>query len=157
MRQPNGPHNSRQGTHTLEVQQFETAAYTLGGFACNNSERADVDDLEGGGELFDTGQICHLPLVPLEGKHPRWLCLSPSMLHTEYQEPLTRPNEETAILLRSQNVLKRSEACAGIVLMPGDTLPLKMVSRQDQLGLESALSAPAPFTRLLAVVRGSSH
>lgn len=29
---------------------------------------ADVDDLEGGGELFDTGQDCHLPLVPLEGK-----------------------------------------------------------------------------------------
>lgn len=65
---PKGLHNSRQGIHTLEVQHASTAAYTHSGLACNNSERADVDDLEGGGELFDTGQICHLPLVPLEGK-----------------------------------------------------------------------------------------
>ena len=45
--------------------------------------------------------------------------------------------------------------CAGIVLMPGDTLPLKVVRRQDRLKLENALSAPAPFTRLFAVVHGS--
>lgn len=42
---------------------------------------------------------------------------------------------------------------AGIVLMPGDTLPLKVVRRQDRLKLESALNASAPFTRLIAVVR----
>ncbi|KAL3153028.1 hypothetical protein ABBQ38_012053 [Trebouxia sp. C0009 RCD-2024] len=65
----------------------------------------DVDDLEGGGTLLDAGQICHLPLIPLEG----------------------------------------------IVLMPGDTLPLKVVRRQDRQKLESALTAPAPFTRLIAV------
>ena len=40
--------------------------------------------------------------------------------------------------------------------MPGDTLPLKVVSRQDRLKLESALDAPAPFTRLIAVVRGTA-
>ena len=41
--------------------------------------------------------------------------------------------------------------------MPGDTLPLKVVRRQDRLKLESALNAPAPFTRLIAVVCGTSH
>ncbi len=46
--------------------------------------------------------------------------------------------------------------CAGIVLMPGDTLPLKVVRRQDRAKLEAALSAPAPYTRLIAVV-GTSH
>lgn len=66
----------------------------------------EVDDLEGGGIVLDTGQICHLPLIPLEG----------------------------------------------IVLMPGDTLPLKVVRRQDRAKLEAALSAAAPYTRLIAVV-----
>ena len=47
--------------------------------------------------------------------------------------------------------------CAGIVLMPGDTLPLKVVRRQDRLKLENALSAPAPFTRLIAVVTRQSQ
>ena len=28
---------------------------------------AEVDDLEGGGIVLDTGQVCHLPLIPLEG------------------------------------------------------------------------------------------
>ena len=41
--------------------------------------------------------------------------------------------------------------------MPGDTLPLKVVRRQDRLKLESALSAAAPYTRWIAVVRASSH
>ena len=63
---------------------FQLLSYTTRGLACNNSDRADVDDLEGGGELFDTGQICHLPLVPLEGRHHQRLCLSPSLLHTGY-------------------------------------------------------------------------
>jgi hypothetical protein len=40
--------------------------------------------------------------------------------------------------------------------MPGDTLPLKVVRRQDRAKLEAALSAPAPYTRLIAVV-GISH
>ena len=42
--------------------------------------------------------------------------------------------------------------CAGIVLMPGDTLPLKVVRRQDRAKLEAALSAAVPYTRLIAVV-----
>jgi hypothetical protein len=42
--------------------------------------------------------------------------------------------------------------CTGIVLMPGDTLPLKVVRRQDRAKLEAALSAAAPYTRLIAVV-----
>lgn len=40
--------------------------------------------------------------------------------------------------------------------MPGDTLPLKVVRRQDRAKLEAALSAPAPYTRLIAVV-GTCH
>ena len=46
--------------------------------------------------------------------------------------------------------------CTGIVLMPGDTLPLKVVRRQDRAKLEAALSAAAPYTRLIAVV-GTTH
>ena len=38
-----------------------------------------------------------------------------------------------------------------------DTLPLKVVRRQDRLKLESALNAAAPFTRMIAVVCDSSH
>ncbi len=40
--------------------------------------------------------------------------------------------------------------------MPGDTLPLKVVRRQDRAKLEAALTATAPYTRLIAVV-GTSH
>ena len=36
--------------------------------------------------------------------------------------------------------------------MPGDTLPLKVVRSQDRAKLETALHAPAPYTRLIAVV-----
>lgn len=36
--------------------------------------------------------------------------------------------------------------------MPGDTLPLKVVRQQDRAKLETALNAPAPYTRLIAVV-----
>ena len=42
--------------------------------------------------------------------------------------------------------------CSGIVLMPGDTLPLKVARSQDKLKLETALNASAPYTRLIAVV-----
>ena len=28
---------------------------------------AEVDDLRGGGIVLDTGQVCHLPLIPLDG------------------------------------------------------------------------------------------
>ncbi len=33
---------------------------------------AEVDDLEGGGIVLDTGQVCHLPLIPLEGDSHRF-------------------------------------------------------------------------------------
>ena len=35
---------------------------------CCTWPAADVDDLEGGGTYLDTGQVCQLPLIPLEGK-----------------------------------------------------------------------------------------
>ena len=52
---------------------------TITGTCWNCNRRADVDDLEGGGTLLDTGQICHLPLIPLEGRHPETPCLLVSL------------------------------------------------------------------------------
>ena len=36
--------------------------------------------------------------------------------------------------------------------MPGDTLPMKLFRRQDRVKLQQALNAPAPYTRLIAMV-----
>lgn len=45
------------------------------------TENADVVDLEGCGELFDTGQHCHLPLVPLEGERHHCSGLTRRLVH----------------------------------------------------------------------------
>jgi hypothetical protein len=42
--------------------------------------------------------------------------------------------------------------CAGVVLVPTGALPLKLMRRSERAIIERALSAPAPFTRLIAVV-----
>ena len=44
---------------------------------------------------------------------------------------------------------------AGVVLVPTGALPLKLVRRAERAVIERALSAPAPLTRLIAVVSTS--
>ena len=46
----------------------------------NISESTDVDDLEGGGTVLDTGQVCHLPLIPLEGTRSSQKCTQQDLL-----------------------------------------------------------------------------
>ena len=114
-----------------------------------------MDDLEGGGLVLDTGQVCHLPLIPLEGTSP--CCISAT--HYKNMQPrCLRPpknpfSRDIAQVLHSVIVLSCGMVShAGIVLMPGDTLPLRVVRQQDRAKLETALNAPAPYTRLIAVV-----
>ena len=46
---------------------------------------------------------------------------------------------------------------AGVVLVPTGALPLKLVRRTERAVIERALSAPTPFTRLIAVVSRWRH
>ena len=43
-------------------------------------------------------------------------------------------------------------APAGLVLCPGNTLPLRLTFRGDRALVQQALEAPPPLTRLIAVV-----
>lgn len=57
---------NRQGICTLEVRDhLAAAAEEL--HLTSSLQLTDVDDLEGGGTMLDTGQVCRLPLIPLEG------------------------------------------------------------------------------------------
>ncbi len=46
------------------------------------------------------------------------------------------------------------DLAAGVVLFPGFELPLLLNNPQELHLLDRALAAPAPFTRLLAVLPG---
>ena len=51
-----------------------------------------------------------------------------------------------------QRSSQRARCFAGVVLVPTAALPLKLVRRSERAAIERALSAPAPLTRLIAVV-----
>lgn len=57
-----------------------------------------------------------------------------------------------ALLGLPQYLLPPPKFATGLVLCPGNTLPLRLTFRGDRALVQQALSAPPPLSRLIAVV-----
>lgn len=99
----------------------------------------DVDDLEGSAGLLEEGEVYNLPVLPLDGTVLELLAGAAL--------PQAPPAARWVDIPARLTYLP-----AGLVLCPGNTLPLKLTFRGDRALVQQALDAPAPLTRLIAVV-----
>lgn len=93
-----------------------------------------------------------LPVLPLDGAVRGAVRASKCEWHMCQLSSRAAPPACASRLPVAHPRLRTPSAQAGLVLCPGNTLPLRLTFRGDRALVQQALDAPAPLTRLLAVV-----
>lgn len=119
--------------------------------------------------MLEEGAVYNLPVLPLDGGcsvaaaralfTPAFVAACSALLHGTLLAScdcvLDAGGTDThlhALLGLSLSTVSPPKFAAGLVLCPGNTLPLRLTFRGDRALVQQALSAPPPLSRLIAVV-----
>ena len=151
------PAAERGGAAASAAASAAAASAAASAAAASAAARAEALDLARvathpylGGERFACTSCAHCTAHATQPSRPTKRCSSPNPTCHAAVEDL---EGSTGGLLEEGGTYRMPVLpLDGLVLAPGDTLPLRLTFRGDRALLQRALAAPPPLTRLLAVV-----